>query len=131
MMGLRTAEEHKAYACHETYYKNEVRKGTDMLVIENVPEYTVETVHSRLKHKYECYDVCLDPRLFGYRTARARRYIVALKKGSATWNPNISLRDVLLKLRCRPVMSLKKYFFMKSPPGQELSAWHVARLVDD
>ena len=48
MMGLRTAQDHKAFACHETFYENEVRKGTNLLVIENVTEYKLETVQSRL-----------------------------------------------------------------------------------
>eukprot|EP00439_Symbiodinium_sp_Y106_P029059 s6649_g3.t1 len=128
MMGLRTAQEHKAYACHETFYRNEVRKGTDIILVENVCEYKLETVQSRLGKKYRCIDACIDPRAFGYRTARARRYVVALKQASVTWNPDISLHDVLLKLRRRPVMPLKQFFFMK-PPVQKLSAWHVARLI--
>ncbi|CAE7735259.1 unnamed protein product [Symbiodinium sp. CCMP2592] len=127
-MGLRTAQEHEAYACHETFYRNEVRKGTDIILIENVCEYQLETVQSRLGKKYRCIDACIDPRTFGYRTARARRYIVALKQASVTWNPDISLHDVLLKLRRRPVMPLKQFFFMK-PPVQKLSAWHAKNLA--
>ena len=45
---------------------------------------------------------------------------------SVTWNPNISLRNVLETLRCQPVMQLKKFFFMKTTAESELSTWHVA-----
>ena len=115
-MGLITGELHPAHECHEVYYKNMKRSQPDVLIIENVVEYKLETAQSRLGRRYSCFDVCIDPRLFGFPTARARRYIVALKKCTVAWNPNISLHDVILCLRRQPIMSPMDYFFMPVPP---------------
>ena len=124
-MGLLTGELHPAHECHEVYYKNMKRSQPDVLIIENVVEYKLETAQSRLGRRYSCFDVCIDPRLFGFPTARARRYIVALKKCTVAWNPNISLHDVILCLRRQPIMSPMDYFFMPVPPTL-LTSWYVA-----
>ena len=114
-MGLRTGESHPAHQSHDAYYSNMRRDSNDILLIENVTEYSSQTVAENLGEAYSCFDVKLDPRNFGMRTARARRYVIALKKGSVTWNPRISLLDVLRALRRQPIMNPLEFFFLKLP----------------
>ena len=70
-MGLRTGESHAAHKCHEVYYENMRREANDLVIIENVTEYCLKTVQDHLGPRYDCFSVCLDPRVFGFRTARS------------------------------------------------------------
>ena len=125
-MGLRTAEGHEAYRAHESFYKSQKKLRPDILVVENVTEYSLERVQEALGSRYACRAMRLDPRIFGFATSRARVYIIAWRVDVFEWASDISYEAVVVALRRRPVMDVGKYFFKKLPEEELPSAWYVS-----
>ena len=125
-MGNRTGEQHKAYESHLKFYDN-IKSQADLIILENVTEYDEKTAAELLGTAWKTKSLCLDPRLFGCPTARARIFIAAWRPAMLTWNKSFDFAEVISAMKARPVMSIEKYFW-KTLPKENLSGWHVACL---
>ena len=126
-MGQRTEDQHKAYSSHLKYYQAQRQEGPDLMLIENVCEYTMQRVEKEMGAAYKCCDLRLDPRLLGFPTARARRFIICYKVSKFEWSAEISFQSVIEALRRQPVMDIQKYFWMKKESERHnLGQWYAA-----
>ena len=119
-MGKRLGEGDASFAAHESHYEmiDDDAEEFDVAIIENVPEYTEETVKKRLKpHKWGMDSEVLDPRLFGQRASRPRRYFICWRRSKVEWDAPWSMQEVLLALRTCPTMDPLKYFWKSLPPS--------------
>jgi hypothetical protein len=106
------------YSTHQQFYRMCDDHAYDVLLIENVPEYSVQHV----KKRFPCpaYGVAwekVDPRCFGDGAARARVYILVWKTAKLKWDTALPLREVLLALSARPCMTASSYFWKDLPPS--------------
>lgn len=117
-MGKQLKEQDKSWAAHESYYDMIEHEGFDIALIENVPEYTVDVVRKHLTpDTWDLVDAVLDPRLYGQKTSRPRRYMLCWRKSTVTWVSPHSMDDILKALRTCPEMNLLKYFWKDLPPS--------------
>jgi len=119
-MGLSLGEEDERFGCHEKYYEQAEESG-DIHVIENVPEYPVKSMVDRfLNHgdengPWKCEYAQVDPRLFGFSTARPRVYGLAWNSNVVQWDPKFEFLEILECLKAQPCMEAKDYFWMSLP----------------
>lgn len=91
-MGLQTGVTDPRFDTHRCYFES-ISRVSDVMVIENVPEYSVTIVEAELKKTgcgdWACESAVIDPRVVGIPTARARLYIVAFNKLVARWREDV------------------------------------------
>ena len=119
-MGKRLEEDDESFAAHESHYEmiDDDEEEFDVALIENVPEYTEKTVKKRLQpHKWGMVSEVLDPRLFGQRASRPRRYFICWRRSRVEWDAPFSMQEVLEALRTCPTMDPLKYFWKSLPPS--------------
>ena len=120
-MGLGLGEEDERFQCHEKFYE-QAERNASIHVIENVPEYPVENMVTRYSNHgdpngpWKTNYARLDPRLFGFGSARPRVYAVAYDSRVVTWDKLFGFIDVLLALRAQPLMEAKDFFWLDLPP---------------
>ena len=71
MFGARRQEDDVVFTTHEQYYEL-ASEETDVVLVENVPEYPHGTVLEHLGPEWSSDFVKLDPRLFGMPCSRPR-----------------------------------------------------------
>lgn len=120
MMGRREREQGAAFQTHRAYFENTAPKQ-DVLIIENVPEYSESLVMTHLQ-KY-CGDVFalhsirLDPRMLGMGAARARVFMVCYNKKVLRWiDERFTLTDLVKCLASKQLLTAEHYFWAKIPP---------------
>lgn len=116
-MGKGLRERDVKYQVHQKYYQ--VIPGVaDLLLLENVPEYSMKEVVAReLGSGWGCVAETIDPRLFGFATSRARTYALCWKKSTIKMDPQFPLGKVIAALKARPVMLAKNYFWQRLGPS--------------
>lgn len=85
-MGKRRRSEDPVYETHTAHYKN-IARDQDINVIENVTEYCdhLDEIQDQMGHDFEIQYVKLDPRVFGLGVARARVFMVGIRKSKLQW----------------------------------------------
>ena len=120
-MGYGLGEEDERFQCHEKYYEQAERSAM-INFIENVPEYPVEDMVTRyLNHgdphgPWRTNYARLDPRVFGFGSARPRVYAITYDSRMVQWDKLFGFIDVLLALRAQPLMEAKDFFWLNLPP---------------
>ena len=89
-MGNQNGINDEKYITHKKYYK-ETKRISDVLLIENVPEYQSATASAELGPQWSSESVVLDPRLFGVPASRPRRFILAFDKRKVRRVEGVSL----------------------------------------
>ena len=89
-MGNQNGINDERYVTHKKYYR-ETKRVSDILVIENVPEYQSATASAELGPHWSLESVVLDPRLFGVPASRPRRFILAFDKRKVRRVEGVSL----------------------------------------
>ncbi|CAL1171055.1 unnamed protein product [Cladocopium goreaui] len=127
-MGLSLGEEDERFGCHEKYYEQAEESG-DIHVIENVPEYPVKSMVDRfLNHgdengPWKCEYAQVDPRLFGFSTARPRVYGLAWNSNVVQWDPKFEFLEIL---ECLKESNLRDY--LSNMSSKVRPGWQVADL---
>lgn len=124
-MGLGLQQADASWAAHEKYYEMAISKGGDdgfdILVLENVPEYSEEIVRNKVNKlapgKYDIISEVIDPRHFGQPTARPRRYFLITKRKTVSWAPDADIKAFMKSLQTCPRMDALAYWWMQKPPG--------------
>lgn len=111
MMGKKRRENDPCIATHEKHYM-EYKKYNQMLIIENVSEYSVDLVKASLGAKWSMQVTRLDPRLFGLPVARARLYIIAYRHDRLRWASDLTLDDFVKICSSQCVLSARNLFWM-------------------
>lgn len=127
-MGKREKEKGKSQVCHQAFYDNMKNSQNSVVVVENVCEYDGERiVQQALGNIWKLEVVRIDPRIFGFASARARMYLVAYRSDKLRWAGPWTLQSFVEMLRSRVEMSVWDYFWMKLPKSQ-LSQSNETRL---
>ena len=117
LMGQLLREQDASYQAHESHYEMTKKEEFDVQFIENVPEYPIESVHRHLPpDTWEVRSVILDPRLFGQKAARPRKYFLCWRKAVVQWDESLDLMEIIKCLRTCPVIDPINYFWKKLPP---------------
>lgn len=75
LMGKKLQEMDISYLSHQSHYNMVRKEDFDVQILENVPEYSESVVKQHLKPEtWGLVSAVLDPRLFGQKTSRPRRY---------------------------------------------------------
>lgn len=124
-MGKQLKEKDAKFKAHEAFWE-QASRNADLLCIENVTEYDLGAYVCRYLPGWECYVAKVDPRLWGFSTARPRVYGIAWSTQKLRMDEAFPFQDVIESLRARPVMSAPDYAFMsvapsKLPAGQDAS----------
>ena len=133
-MGERNGTNDVVFKVHEKYYKV-VGFYADLLVLENVVEYKMETTASQhLGDEWSVKAFSVDPRLFGLGCARARTYGIAIRKSKLVWSTKISIEKVLEALKQQPLMQADDFFFLHKTPQRKLTdsedtQWNIMIIV--
>lgn len=115
-MGKQLRETDPSYEAHQNHYVMTKSESFDVQIIENVPEYSEEIVRRNLPARtWEVRSVVLDPRLFGQKASRPRRYFICWRRAAVTWDSPLTLEEVIKTLRTCPVMDPLQYFWKKLP----------------
>lgn len=110
-MGNMMMEQDPVYQTHEKFYDMSSQDGTQVMVLENVPEYGIEQqVRANMGSHWKVRCAKVDPRHFGMGTARPRHYGIAWDSRKVTWNPDMTLESILTSLYARPMMNALSYF---------------------
>ena len=105
------------YQTHEQFYNMSSEDETEVMVLENVPEYDVrKQVQENMGSHWDAECAKVDPRHFGMGTARPRHYGIAWDTRKVKWNSDVTLDSILTALFARPVMTALSYFTMKVSP---------------
>ena len=116
-MGNMMMEQDPVYQTHEKFYDMSSQDGTQVMVLENVPEYGIEQqVRANMGSHWKVRCAKVDPRHFGMGTARPRHYGIAWDSRKVTWNPDMTLESILTSLYARPMMNALSYFTLKALP---------------
>ena len=122
LMGGRKGKHDHRYSCHEKNYDN-CESTTDAGLIENVPEHNVEvTVKECLneggkKDTWAVKQAKVDPRCFGFGTARPRVFAWIWNTTAVHWDKEWDFFAILDALKAHPVMEAKDFFWMKKVPS--------------
>lgn len=126
-MGLQRGQSDEKYMAHKAFYEG-CEGEVDLLILENVCEYNMEAiVRQELPTGWACKAFRIDPRLFGFGTARPRVYGLAWKSSKFELSKEFSFMDVLDGLQATPRMTAKDYFFLTKQPTK-LSESDVSQL---
>ena len=110
-MGKQLGTKDVLWKTHKQFAKV-VSPGYDVLVVENVPQYNAATLCAVLNRHvpqktWRSQSVTVDPRLFGMKAARPRKYILYWKADKVAWCPQIpNLEDFVSALAADPHKSL-------------------------
>lgn len=116
-MGNQQREDDPVYQTHKKFYDLSLKDGTEVLVLENVPEYDMkQQIQSQMGPTWECALAKIDPRHFGLGCARPRCYALAWDSKKVHWTLNASLETLLAALFARPMMDALSYFTLKLQP---------------
>lgn len=115
MMGNREKEKGVHHRTHEAYFQSQREGSNAIAIVENVTEYCEELVRRELGDKWKVSSIKLDPRCFGFPSARARIFLVCWKHEEVQWTGSWSLRDFIMCLRSPVVMSAADYFHKNLP----------------
>ena len=116
-MGNQQREEDPVYQTHKKFYDLSSTDGTEVLLLENVPEYDMkEQVQSQMGPTWDSAMAKIDPRHFGLGCARPRCYALAWDTKKVQWTLNVSLESLLTALFARPMMDALSYFTLKLQP---------------
>lgn len=118
-MGKRRGAQDPIYLTHKRFY-SDVASDQDLILVENVTEYSEKHVQDELGSAFALTSVKIDPRIFGMGVARARIYIIAIRKSKLQWRKGFSIKDFLDSLTSRMILSASSYFWKKLP-SQRLS----------
>lgn len=116
LMGNQEGVDSIHFECHKKYYEQAPAKA-DVLVLENVPQYTPDVVANELGEAWDIKHCIIDPRILGLPAARTRIYLVCYKKKKASWMPGISLNSVLVALTSRVIADASMYLWKKLQPA--------------
>jgi len=114
MMGNRLKTADPSFATHTAYYEN-VASDQDINIIENVPEYEEGIAKKALGPAWDIKAMKLDPRILGLGVARARIYMVAIRKSKLRWKPNFSMEAFLDAMTSQVSMVATDYWWKKLP----------------
>ena len=116
-MGNQQREDDPVYQTHKKFYDLSANDGTQVLLLENVPEYNMkEQIQSQMGPTWAYAMAKVDPRNFGLGCARPRCYALAWNTEKVQWTLNVSLETLLTALFARPVMDALSYFTLKLQP---------------
>ena len=127
-MGKQLQEMDISYMAHQSHYKMVHKEQFDVQILENVPEYSEDVVKQNLKPQtWGMVSAVLDPRLFGQKTSRPRRYFICWKKDRVEWTSPYSMEAIINALRTCPVIDPLSYFWKKLPPTilSESQEWYI------
>ncbi|CAK9064150.1 unnamed protein product [Durusdinium trenchii] len=79
-MGRRTGTDDPRFVTHSSYYDS-MKQISDIMIIENVPEYSEEIARQHLVG-WSTESVVVDPRVLGVPASRARLYILAFNEAT-------------------------------------------------
>ena len=127
LMGKKEGVSSPAFKTHDKFYR-QAPLMADVLILENVTEYSPELVQSQLGKSWTLQHCKIDPRLFGLPAARARIYLIAYKHDIVSWRQEVSLELVLGALASRVVRDAGMYTWMSLPP-MTLSAAQEAQHI--
>ncbi len=117
LMGKKLHEMDVSYMSHRSHYRMVENEEVDVELLENVPEYSESVVKQNLKPStWGMVSAVLDPRLFGQKTSRPRRYFICWRKDRVEWTSPHSMETIISALRTCPVMDPLSYFWKKLPP---------------
>lgn len=119
-MGLQLREEDASFASHQSFYDMAEKEEVDIQVLENVPEYSEQTVKDSLSHgssPWEVQSEVLGPRLFGQSASRPRRYLICYRKDKVKWDSPLTFPQMIMALRTCPRMDSIGYFWKKLAPS--------------
>lgn len=116
-MGKREREQSLQFKLlHQAYY-DRVAPTQDILLIENVPEYSEALVLQCLNKgragTWQLESVRLDPRLFGLGCARARVFMIVFKKRLFAWTKKFTLQQFVETFLSTPGLCAESYFWSK------------------
>lgn len=77
-MGRQTGTGDPRFQTHSCYYKS-MKDISDIMIIENVPEYS-PTIPQQLLVGWDMESLVVDPRILGVPASRARLYVLAFRK---------------------------------------------------
>ena len=118
-MGLQRGMQDEKFQTHESYYN--ASSLWDVMIIENVPEYSSEIPQKKLGPEWCCESCVLDPRLFGVPSARSRVYILAYRKSAVTRNSAIKIAEVIDTLTQQVVSTAAMFWWDQSRPESKLT----------
>ena len=127
-MGKKLQEMDISYLSHQSHYNMVRKEDFDVQILENVPEYSESVVKQHLKPEtWGLVSAVLDPRLFGQKTSRPRRYFICWRRDRVEWISPYSMEDIINALRTCPVLDPLSYFWMKLPLIilSESQEWYV------
>ncbi|CAK9000312.1 Midasin (Dynein-related AAA-ATPase MDN1) (MIDAS-containing protein) [Durusdinium trenchii] len=128
MMGRRKKTADPSFATHVSFFEN-IAVDQDCNIIENVTEYDEQIVKDALP-AFSVTAVKVDPRVFGLGVARARIYIIAIRRSKLRWKPGFCLEDFMDSVTAQVTLQSTDYFWKKLPP-QNLSRSDDTRLQND
>ena len=86
-MGKQKGTNDLRFKCHDDFYDN-IQRVSDVMLVENVPEYAVTIPKERLKNWGVQYEV-IDPRVLGIPSSRARVFILAFNRARVSWTSDV------------------------------------------
>ena len=120
-MGKRQREKDIAFQTHKSYF-SEVASEQDILIIENVPEYSEKLVLQHLNtgkaQTWQLQSIRIDPRNLGFGCARSRVYMLAYRGDRMAWTKEFTLEELVDCLASRVVLSAGSYYWGKGEPSQ-------------
>ena len=120
LMGKQKREADPVVATHRAYFRNVKQSDVDVVIWENVTEYDDKLLRRGLGAGWTIERVHVDPRLFGLSVARARCYILAIRREVCRWNPLVpTMQELLDSLTRDPRMTASSYFWI---PRSEVPA---------
>ena len=115
-MGLQRRERDVKYQVHRKWWDQAPEMG-DIHIVENVTEYELEAYKDKfLGREWGCNVARVDPRLWGFSTARPRLYGILFNRSRTGWDENFPFADILNCLRAQPVMKATDYFTLRHNP---------------
>ena len=113
-MGKRRGTGDKAYVTHTKFYQ-EAAPLHDLVVVENVPQYSPDLVRENLGPSWCVEAVTIDPRQFGIPAARTRTYMIAYKTDRLSWRKGITMQDVIQTLSAKVRAKADVFWWRKLP----------------
>ena len=117
MMGRRRKTADPAFQTHTSFYEN-FAVDEDLNIIENVTEYGIEIVEQALGPAFAVRKVQLDPRILGLGAARARIFIVAIRRSKLRWKKDFDLTQFIDCLTAQVALHSGDYCWQKLPAAK-------------
>lgn len=122
-MGRRTGTDDPRFVTHSSYYDS-MKQISDIMIIENVPEYSEEIARQHLVG-WSTESVVVDPRVLGVPASRARLYILAFNEATVKRRRDVCFGCTALCCN-KHLMTTKSHWF-----GVGFKSNQVFQVVDE